>query len=60
MFTKEILRRIALLIVWARHSKPADDMQSAPHDLTLNGILQVANELDSWMKDQIVDESEIK
>ena len=49
MFTKEILQRIAHLIVWARHSKPGDDINAAPHDLTQHSILRIADELDSWL-----------
>jgi len=60
MFTKEILRRIATLIVWTRHSKPGGDIQSAPHDLTHDNVLKVASELDSWMKEMVIDESEIE
>jgi len=62
MFTKEILQRIAYLIVWARHSKPGDDENAAPHDLTHKSILQTADELDSWLlqyKDKMY-ESEIE
>ena len=62
MFTKEILQRIAYLIVWARHSKPGDDVNATPHDLTQHNILRVANELDSWLKQnkEKFNESEIK
>jgi hypothetical protein len=62
MFTNEILQRIAYLIVWARHSKPGDDSNAAPHDLTHTSILQIADELDSWLtqnKEKIY-ESEVK
>jgi hypothetical protein len=62
MFTNEILQRIAYLIVWARHSKPGDDSNAAPHDLTHTSILQTADELDSWLtqnKEKIY-ESEVK
>tara|TARA_R100001443_G_scaffold96465_1_gene103284 strand:+ start:106 stop:294 length:189 start_codon:yes stop_codon:yes gene_type:complete len=62
MFTNEILQRIAYLIVWARHSKPGDDSNAAPHDLTQKSILQIADELDSWLnqhKDEMY-ESEVE
>tara|TARA_R100000458_G_scaffold57782_1_gene64543 strand:- start:322 stop:498 length:177 start_codon:yes stop_codon:yes gene_type:complete len=49
MVNKEILRRIAMLIVWAKHSKPGNDASAAPHDLNQNNILKIANELDSWL-----------
>tara|TARA_R100000908_G_C3712321_1_gene118459 strand:+ start:160 stop:351 length:192 start_codon:yes stop_codon:yes gene_type:complete len=49
MFTKEILHRIALLVVWARHSKSVDSAGATPHELTQHNILQVANEIDSWL-----------
>ncbi len=49
MFTNEVLQRIAYLIVWARHSKPGDDDNAAPHDLTQHNILRIADELDSWL-----------
>ena len=49
MLDKEITERIALLIVWARHSKPGDDHNSAPYDLTHKRILEIANELDGWL-----------
>ena len=40
MFTKEILHRIALLVVWARHSKPVDSHGATPHELTHHNITQ--------------------
>ena len=49
MIDKKILRRIALLIIWAKHSKPGDDVLAAPNDLTHNNILKIAGELDSWL-----------
>lgn len=53
MFTKEILHRIALLVVWARHSKAVDNHGAIPHELTHHSITQVANELDSWLESQM-------
>ena len=50
MLNKQTLRRIAKLIVWAKHSKPGPDHISAPHDLTHREILKTANELDGWLQ----------
>ena len=49
MIDKKILRRIALLVVWAKHSSPGSDNVKAPHDLKHTHILKVASELDSWL-----------
>ena len=47
---KETARRIAKLIIWARHSKPGIDHNAAPHDLTHREILKTASELDGWLQ----------
>ena len=56
MINKEILNRIAHLIIWARHSKPGDDALIAPYDLKHTHILEIADELDSWITESFNDE----
>ena len=56
MINKEILDRIAHLIIWARHSKPGDDALITPYDLKHTHILEIADELDSWITESFNDE----